>query len=526
MRNGTIKNLKPNSDQLVPSVVHFSQIDIIDKLSSDLAATCKLHAKITLFEALQCNRDEIIIRAVRQLHKVANHFIKEGKLPESPDGYDSTIKLPSSPDQLDQVMDPSFLDENVLSLFVEEPNCVSNFSLEVLKLLLSISAHSAESYLLNYQPTEQSMMTFTSNFYHMSARKFCSEKLIKHLSKVLFTINDENNPIWIVSISILKNFATFASPLTFPEILISIIGHKISSETMQLCYILVTASLSPNEHLFNRDSTYLSWISFVINFCKLVLNTLKKPKSLVMACDVLMVICEKTYGIELVLDACILNKIIQLAKANNEVSFTALSVIAKMAFTANTDQIVDLSQHGVPDALMEIISNPKTNDDARARACNALGNLGCETQEHVERLINLDAFPILIATFQNNCDYNTKIEAAYAVCACASRGSQDQVGYIISSTIDAMGLYVEMLNLLVYCDASHPGTVKLCKTVLCALENIFSKGIKVCKKYGLCENPYVTLFKQAQGIPSLLRIETFPDYSIAVKSRKLVERYL
>ncbi|PHJ22792.1 armadillo beta-catenin family repeat-containing protein [Cystoisospora suis] len=147
-------------------------------------------------------------------------------------------------------------------------------------------------------------------------------------------------------------------------------------------------------------------------------------------------LCERPEGVDVVLSSPALPTVLRLLRHEDQrVVFDALSVAAKIAFVGSTIQIDRAISLGVVQAMVEVLQNPAvSNPTTRARACNTLGNLGCETPKQVQPIIETRAFPLLVEIFQMDPDYNTRIEAAYAVCACLSRADPQQVGYIISCT--------------------------------------------------------------------------------------------
>ncbi|EPR57686.1 Armadillo/beta-catenin family repeat-containing protein [Toxoplasma gondii TgCatPRC2] len=157
---------------------------------------------------------------------------------------------------------------------------------------------------------------------------------------------------------------------------------------------------------------------------------------LCLAASACVTLCERPEGVDVVLNSPALPTILQLLHHEDQrVVFDALSVAAKIAFVGSTVQIDRAINIGVVQAMVEVLQNPAvSNPTTRARACNTLGNLGCETPKQVQPIIETRAFPLLVEIFQMDPDYNTRIEAAYAVCACLSRADSQQVGYIISCT--------------------------------------------------------------------------------------------
>eukprot|EP00920_Eleutheroschizon_duboscqi_P034392 GHVT01082580.1.p1 GENE.GHVT01082580.1~~GHVT01082580.1.p1 ORF type:complete len:835 (+),score=175.34 GHVT01082580.1:702-3206(+) len=148
-------------------------------------------------------------------------------------------------------------------------------------------------------------------------------------------------------------------------------------------------------------------------------------------------VCEKGYnGIALILNSGALVPVIGiLCSPECPCTFEALSVVAKIAFSGTTDQINQMISYQVVEALIHLLRSPRTSNTAtRARACNTLGNIGCETPFQVAQIIAHGGCSMLVHIFRHDPDYNTRIEAAYAVCSCASRANENQVAYIVTCT--------------------------------------------------------------------------------------------
>ncbi|KOB58936.1 hypothetical protein PFHG_00685 [Plasmodium falciparum HB3] len=261
---------------------------------------------------------------------------------------------------------------------------------------------------------------------------------------------------------------------------------------------------------------------------------MNEEKVLFLTSSTCITICENQIGIDVLLKTDILHNAVILCESSNpDLAFEALSIISKIAYAANHQQICILISCNVIKALKKILNNTKIKPGARARACNALGNIGCETASEVELLIKNDVFPLLVDIFQTDNDFNTKIEAAYAVCACLSKANQKQVGYIISCTATTnrlgqnicMQLIADMLELVSESDPMNNGSVKLCKSILRGLENILDKGDDETRDLSLWENPYVFMFKEVQGDIKLLQMQFFPEYYVVNKTYDILAKY-
>lgn len=304
---------------------------------------------------------------------------------------------------------------------------------------------------------------------------------------------------------------------------------------VRVCYTIVIHGLKgfyvPNCQMYEKPP--VRELERITNYLSICIK-MSDERVLYLTSSTCITICESQLGIDVLLKTDILHNAVMLCESPNaDLAFEALSIISKIAYAANHQQICILISCNVITALRKILENVKIKPGARARACNALGNIGCETAAEVELLINYDVFPLLVDIFQTDNDFNTKIEAAYAVCACLSKANQKQVGYIISCTATAnrlgqnicMQLIADMLELVSESDPTNNGSVKLCKSILRGLENILDKGDDESRDLSLWENPYVFMFREVQGDIKLLQMQFFPEYTVVNKTYDILSKY-
>ncbi|CDJ61323.1 Importin subunit alpha, related [Eimeria maxima] len=298
----------------------------------------------------------------------------------------------------------------------------------------------------------------------------------------------------------------------------------------------------------------------VLKFLVRVMAESKDPASLSLACNACVTLCDSPEGVSAVLEAMAMPHIMKLLCHSDEtVVFDALSIAARIAFIGTTQQIDLVIGMGTVSTMVQVLTDPAVSSPmARARACNTIGNLGCETPTQVQAIIDTQAFPLLLEIFQVDPDYNTRIEAAYAVCACLSRASPRQVGVIVCCTTRApsfldrgrgtsgvyfaqdpdepcvlsltgsnpcLHLIADMLELVSQSDPSNSGSLKLCKAILRGLENILEVGVQEGKSLDLPENPYARLFQAVQGDVKLARMRYFPDYNVATKAHSILQYF-
>ncbi|CRG94763.1 conserved Plasmodium protein, unknown function [Plasmodium gallinaceum] len=319
------------------------------------------------------------------------------------------------------------------------------------------------------------------------------------------------------------------------EVLLKSIENVPNLNGVRVCYTLVVYGLK----MFYvstcqiYEKSFLRELEIITNYLSTCIK-MNDEKVLFLTSSTCITICENQIGIDVLLKTDILHNAVLLCESSNpDLAFEALSIISKIAYAANHQQICILISCNVIKALKKILNNSKIKPGARARACNALGNIGCETASEVELLIKNDVFPLLVDIFQTDNDFNTKIEAAYAVCACLSKANQKQVGYIISCTATTnrlgqnicMQLIADMLELVSESDPMNNGSVKLCKSILRGLENILDKGDDETRDLSLWENPYVFMFKEVQGDIKLLQMQFFPEYYVVNKTYDILAKY-
>lgn len=298
----------------------------------------------------------------------------------------------------------------------------------------------------------------------------------------------------------------------------------------------------------------------VLKFLVRVMAESSDPASLSLACNACVTLCDSPDGVSAVLEARAMPHIMKLlCHADEGVVFDALSIAARIAFIGTTQQIDQVIGMGTVSTMVQVLTDPAVASPmARARACNTIGNLGCETPTQVQAIIDTQAFPLLLEIFQVDPDYNTRIEAAYAVCACLSRASPQQVGVIVCCTTRApsflergrgssrvyfaqepdepcvlsltgsnpcLHLIADMLELVSQSDPSNSGSLKLCKAILRGLENILEVGVQEGKSLDLPENPYARLFQAVQGDVKLARMRYFPDYNVASKAHSILQYF-
>lgn len=319
------------------------------------------------------------------------------------------------------------------------------------------------------------------------------------------------------------------------DLLLKFVENIPNLNGVRVCYTLVLHGLKTFYVSTCQiyEKTFLKELERITNYLSTCIKR-GDERILFLASSTCITICENQIGIDILLKTDILHYAVQLCDSfNADLAFEALSIISKIAYAANHQQICILITRDVIQALKKILNNPRIKPGARARACNALGNIGCETSAEVEFLIRHDVFPLLVDIFQTDNDFNTKIEAAYAVCACLSKANQKQVGYIISCTATAnrlgqnicMQLIADMLELVSESDPMNNGSVKLCKSILRGLENILDKGDDETRDLSLWENPYVFMFKEVQGDVKLLQMQFFPEYYVVNKTYDILGKY-
>lgn len=441
-----------------------------------------------------------------------------------------------------------------------------DFQHEIVKLLFTASA---------YLPLEKCNRIFTTGLIG---------KIIR-IAECTSPDFNRNMDLWTSSISIIRNVIPSVNmPNEFITRLIECINGHVHETCVQLCHILVIKVLFPKIKSMQDSGTFCGVLNSnpgfaikvsrsIVDYLSSVLSSSKNPVLLSTACIALVSICEYSWGVDLVLNSGTLRKVVHLAlvvanqkrsfssyqKAGiyasidearthteqvigtspktledlHELSFNALSVLSKMAFTSNHRQILAMLDNEIPEVLVKLLDCPDSTPKVKARSCNTLGNLGCETDNEVQHIIDSDAFYSLMHTFRSDIDLNTRIESAYAICACASKANRKQVGYIISCNSrtndigdgQCMMLLCDMLEFIERCDPSNESIVKLCKVVLNGLENILRAGVHEIKTYNLAGNPYIKMFADVQGDVRLARLCFFPEYNIARKAFGILNQH-
>lgn len=122
-------------------------------------------------------------------------------------------------------------------------------------------------------------------------------------------------------------------------------------------------------------------------------------------------LCERPEGVDVVLSSPALPTVLRLLRHEDQrVVFDALSVAAKIAFVGSTIQIDRAISLGVVQAMVEVLQNPAvSNPTTRARACNTLGNLGCETPKQVQVSVSRKGSGSFLSSFT--------LRPPHAICA-------------------------------------------------------------------------------------------------------------
>ncbi|GFE54691.1 importin subunit related, putative [Babesia ovis] len=380
--------------------------------------------------------------------------------------------------------------------------------------------------------------------------------------------NDLEEKMWFTGLCIIKNMMMVMEvPNEILRRILNSVCRKQDASTVDFCHVLLTRDLLPNLTKKTISSVYTSVPgsrAHMYHQCvKFLSEFLVKPKQrevLSKVCGALVCVCEYNFGIDLLMDLHCFPDILWLAQsvvnkyetAMNEVdkssgkqlieeitpelhqiSFDALSVVSKMAFTANRRQIVAMLDQGVANMLVKVLNCPVSSTPVKTRAANTLGNLGCESDLEVQALINQSAMPTLIRTFQEALEQNTKIEAAYAICACASKANKVQIRYIVScagffgmsSHNNCMTLITDFMDFVCNNDPGQEGNIRLCRIVLNAVDNILHIGKIEAKENKLLENPYGRMLVDHQGEVKLAKMAMFPDYHIAKRALHISHLY-
>lgn len=124
----------------------------------------------------------------------------------------------------------------------------------------------------------------------------------------------------------------------------------------------------------------------VLKFLVRVMAESKDPASLSLACNACVTLCDSPEGVSAVLEAMAMPHIMKLLCHSDEtVVFDALSIAARIAFIGTTQQIDLVIGMGTVSTMVQVLTDPAVSSPmARARACNTIGNLGCETPTQVQ----------------------------------------------------------------------------------------------------------------------------------------------
>lgn len=124
----------------------------------------------------------------------------------------------------------------------------------------------------------------------------------------------------------------------------------------------------------------------VLKFLVRVMAESSDPASLSLACNACVTLCDSPDGVSAVLEARAMPHIMKLlCHADEGVVFDALSIAARIAFIGTTQQIDQVIGMGTVSTMVQVLTDPAVASPmARARACNTIGNLGCETPTQVQ----------------------------------------------------------------------------------------------------------------------------------------------
>ena len=124
----------------------------------------------------------------------------------------------------------------------------------------------------------------------------------------------------------------------------------------------------------------------VLKFLVRVMSESTDPASLSLACNACVTLCDSPEGVSAVLEVMAMPHIMKLLCHSDEnVVFDALSIAARIAFIGTTQQIDLVIGMGTVSTMVQVLTDPAVSSPmARARACNTIGNLGCETPTQVQ----------------------------------------------------------------------------------------------------------------------------------------------
>ncbi|EDO06329.2 hypothetical protein BBOV_II003740 [Babesia bovis T2Bo] len=376
-------------------------------------------------------------------------------------------------------------------------------------------------------------------------------------------------------LSIVKNMMKVMDlPLEVLYKSLKLVLRNGNSATVDFCHLLLTKELLPI--LKNKTVSVIynsprgsrpQMLHECIKSLQMILSSCKQHELESKICRTLVSVCEYSSGIDLLMERQFLPAIVNLANRAvfryeaimkelerskgmfdatsamkvgesitsdvHQVTFDAVSVISKMAFKGNRRQIMYLLEFGIIDELVKLVNCPISTSIVKTRVANALGNMAYESDREVQAIINAKAIPALVNAYERTIDHNTKLEAAYAICACAAKANRQQLKYIISCNgtygfldgIDGIALISVFMDLVCKNDPGLEGNIRLCQIVLNATENILNIGNMESKEYRLPENPYAELLKQHEGDIKLAKLSMFPNYQIAKRALQLSRRY-
>ncbi|UKK02508.2 hypothetical protein MACK_002601 [Theileria orientalis] len=463
-----------------------------------------------------------------------------------------------SRNDLDRILSVQMLEEKVTRPLISG-EYTNELQRESVKLLFAISAH---------LPLEE-------------YSKLYSHELLITLISIAQQASMEmsgNREVWTSCISILRNVISHVEfPIEMLSRVVSCIFSIVDEPSVQLCNVIVVKIMFKRQNEAENKFPFMEANACftmkltrrIMEYLVTVLERTQDTSILTTSCDCLIAICEHAFGVDMFLESGGLNKITDLVlivntkheamlsldkynkrpdvspkltssspimkvnQAFHEISFSALSVMSKVAYTSNHRQILHLINNEVPETLVKLLNCPLTSTKVKARACNTLGNLGCETDNEVQAVIDAEGLTVLMSTFQTELDHNVRVESAYAICACLSKANRKQIGYIIScnSKTNHLGdgsciaLISNMLDFIIKCDPTNESSVKLCRVVLNGMENILKMGEDETKMYKLTENPYIKMFREAEGDIKLSQVCFFPEYNIAKKATGILREY-
>ncbi|GBE61543.1 Importin subunit related protein, putative [Babesia ovata] len=411
------------------------------------------------------------------------------------------------------------------------------------------------------------------------SRLFTGDALRSVILLMEYACGSRNNSrledeMWNAAVSILKNLLTVVQmPYDVVDQALTCVCGKSDAASTEFCHVLVAKVLLPKlvENVttgvrLHMQTSLSSMCRRAVKYFADVIANSVDYQVLSRTCATLVCLGEHRFGVDMLLEANCLPGVLKIALSvvtkheeflstlmdkdvydgsaisqmrdsvtpqMHQLTFDALSVISKIAFTANRRQAAALLDMGVAEAIVKMLNCPISSVMLRTRAANTLGNLGCESETEVQTIIEADALPTLVRTYREVLEQDTKVEAAYAICACASRANRKQVGYIVSCTSrscaigsnSCMALMCDVIDFVCKSDPRSEGNIRLCRVVLSALENILNVGDTEAKSHRLLDNPYGRLFLDNQGDEKLAKIAAFPDFQIAKRAMMLSQSF-